>query len=133
MKPFLNTSPLVSPQKPKLLDQLRGAIRLRHSSIRTEETSVQRVRRFILFHGKRHPEGMGPLEFEAFLTHLAVEGKVASSTQNQALNAIVFLYKEVIKQSVGILGEIARAKRPERARLLLVDSSPSPCYSLSMS
>jgi len=112
--PSLSTPLPVSPQKPKLLDQLRGAIRLRHYSIRTEETYVQWVRRFIFFHGKRHPEGMGPPEVEAFLTHLAVEGKVAASTQNQALNAIVFLYKEVLKHPVGTLGEIVRAKRPAR-------------------
>ncbi|HET8760247.1 MAG TPA: phage integrase N-terminal SAM-like domain-containing protein, partial [Nitrospiria bacterium] len=77
--------------KPKLLDQLRHTIRLRHYSIRTEEAYVQWAKRFILFHKKRHPQDMGRPEIEAFLTHLAVQGKVAASTQNQALNAIVFL------------------------------------------
>lgn len=77
----LNTSP---EGKPKLLDQLRNAIRLRHYSIRTEEAYVQWAKRFILFHNKRHPKDMGRSEIEAFLTHLAVSGKVAASTQNQA-------------------------------------------------
>lgn len=85
-------------QKPKLLDRLRDAIRVRHYSMRTEHAYTQWVRRFILFHNKRHPDEMGRVEVEAFLTHLAVEGHVAAATQNQALNAIVFLYKEVLKR-----------------------------------
>ena len=91
----LNTAPSVNIQKPKLLDQLRNAIRLRHYSIRTEQAYAQWARRFILFHGKRHPDEMGRLEIEAFLTSLAVDGKVSAATQNQALNAIVFLYHRV--------------------------------------
>ena len=110
----LNTSPPGTLQKPKILDQLRNAIRLRHYSIRTEETYVQWVRRYILFHGKRHPQEMGRPEIEAFLTHLAIEGKVAASTQNQALNAIVFFYREIIKREIGLLDEVVRAKRPAR-------------------
>jgi len=99
---------------PKLLDQLRDAIRLRHYSIRTEETYVQWVRRFILFHGRRHPEEMGRSEITAFLTHLAVKDKISASTQNQALNAIAFLYRQVLKREMGELDEMVRAKRPER-------------------
>ncbi len=76
-------------QKPKLLDRLRDAVRVRHYSIRTEEAYVQWVRRFIFFHNKRHPDELGCAEVEVFLTHLAVEGKVAAATQNQALNPIV--------------------------------------------
>ncbi|MCL5969653.1 MAG: phage integrase N-terminal SAM-like domain-containing protein [Betaproteobacteria bacterium] len=74
------------PAAPKLLDLLRERIRLRHYSIRTETQYVHWAKRFILFHGKRHPSGMGAPEVEAFLTHLAVEGQVAASTQNQALS-----------------------------------------------
>jgi integron integrase len=100
--------------KPKLLDLVRNTIRLKHYSIRTERAYIDWIRRFILFHHKRHPASMGAPEISAFLAHLAVEGKVAASTQTQALSAIVFLYREVLKRDVGSLGEVARAKRPER-------------------
>ena len=80
------------------LESVRNKIRLKHYSIRTEEAYVQWVRRFILFHGKRHPKEIGAPEVEAFLTHLAVEGNVAASTQNQARSALLFLYKEVLGQ-----------------------------------
>ena len=86
-------------QKPpkKLLDQVRDVIRMKHYAYRTEETYVQWIRRFILFHNKRHPKDMGTPEIEAVLTHLAVQGRVAASTQNQALNALLFLYRDVLK------------------------------------
>ncbi len=106
-------------QKPKLLDRLREAIRVRHYSIRTEEAYVQWVRRFIFFHNKRHPDEMGRAEVEAFLTHLAVEGKVAAATQNQALNAIVFLYKQVLKREVGQFENLVWAKRNPRVPVVL--------------
>jgi len=110
----LNTAQKGTAPPPKLLDQLRDAIRLRHYSIRTEETYVQWVRRFIFFHGKRHPGEMGAPEITAFLTHLAVKEKISASTQNQALNAIAFLYRQVLKREMGELDEIVRAKRPDR-------------------
>ena len=78
---------------PKLLDRVRWHLRVKHYSIRTEQAYVEWIRRFILFHCKRHPNEMGEREITQFLTHLAVQGKVAASTQNQALNAIVFLYR----------------------------------------
>jgi Phage integrase, N-terminal SAM-like domain len=81
----------------KLLDQVRDAIRLKHYSYRTEETYIQWIRRYILFHDKRHPQEMGVPEIKSFLTHLAVEGNVTASTQNQALNAILFLYRHVLQ------------------------------------
>jgi Phage integrase, N-terminal SAM-like domain len=81
-----------SSQKPKLLDQVRQAIRVRHYSLRTEEAYVQWIKRFILFHNKRHSRGMGPAEISQFLSDLAVNHHVAASTQNQALSAILFLY-----------------------------------------
>ena len=81
----------------KLLDQVRDAIRLKHYSYRTEETYVQWIVRYILFHNKHHPKDMGVPEIEEFLTHLAVEGNVAAATQNQALNAILFLYRQVLQ------------------------------------
>lgn len=101
------------------LRSVRGVIRLRHLSIRTEEAYVGWIKRFILFHGKRHPAQMGEAEVVAFLTHLAVEGQVASSTQNQALNALVFLYGAVLERPLGECAGIVRAKRPQRLPVVL--------------
>lgn len=100
--------------KGKLLDQMRHVLRLKHMSIRTEEAYVGWVKRFLLFHDKRHPKDMGAEEIRAFLVHLAVRDKMAASTQNGALNALVFLYRHVLKQPFPELGEIERAKRPRR-------------------
>jgi site-specific recombinase XerD len=82
----------------KLLDQVRDALRVKHYAYSTEESYVQWIRRYILFHKKRHPKDMAEPEVQAFLTHLAVEGNVAASTQNQALSALLFLYRHVLKQ-----------------------------------
>ena len=87
--------------KPKLLDQVRAKIRLKHYSIRTEQACVDWIRPYILFHGKRRPQEMGKPEVEQFLSHLAVERNVAASTQNQALSAILPLYKEVLEKNIG--------------------------------
>ena len=84
--------------KTKLLDQMRDVLRLKHMSLRTEEAYVPWAKRFILFHHKRHPADMGAPEIQAFLTHLAVHGHVAASTQNGALNALLFLYRHVLRQ-----------------------------------
>ena len=100
--------PAGAPPKPKLLDQVRDAIRTRHYSRRTEEAYVGWIRRFILFHGKRHPGEMGKMEIEQFLTALAVKRNVAASTQNQALAAILFLYKEVLARDPGLLDDVVR-------------------------
>ena len=100
--------------KPKLLDQVRAAIRMRHDSIRTEEAYVGWIKQFILFHGKRHPLEMGADEITRFLSALAVHGQVSASTQNQALCALVFLYRHVLGQHLGWLDEVVRAKRPQR-------------------
>ena len=102
------------------LQQVANAIRVRHYSYRTEQAYVDWVRRFILFHGRRHPEEMGGSEVAAFLNHLAVERNVAASTQNQALNALVFLYREVLSKPLpDNLGGIVRAKRPQRLPVVL--------------
>ena len=100
-------------KKPKLLDQVSIAIRAKHYSLRTEEAYVHWIKRFILFHKKRHPVEMGEVEINQFLSHLAVKGNVASSTQNQALSAILFLYREVLKREIGHLMEVTWAKKPE--------------------
>ena len=105
--------------KPRLLDQVREKIRLKHYSIRTEQAYVDWIKRYILFHGKRHPQEMGKREVEQFLSHLAVERNVAASTQNQALSAILFLYKEVLEQDIGWLDNVERAKRPARLPVVL--------------
>lgn len=105
--------------QPKLLDCVRGAIRLRHYSIRTEEAYTNVIRRFILFHGKRHPREMGVDEIRTYLTHLAVEGKVAASTQNVALNALLFLYRDVLNITLPSIEGVERAKRPQRVPIVL--------------
>ncbi len=109
----------VMSQQPKLLDRVRHTLRLRHYSLFTERTYVHWIRRFILFHDKRHPLQMGAAEVEAFLTHLAVRGRVAASTQNQALNAVVFLYKHVLHQELGDFSSAVRARRPQRKPVVL--------------
>lgn len=108
-------------QPPKLLDRVRERIRFKHYSIRTEDSYVQWIKRFILFHGKRHPAEMGAMEVEAFLTHLAVEGNVAASTQNQARSALLFLYKEVLGSELPWLNNVEQAKKPRRLPVVLTE------------
>jgi integron integrase len=105
--------------KPKLLDQVRDVIRRKHYSFRTEQIYLDWTRRFILFHGKRHPGEMAEVEVTQFLTHLARDGGVAASTQNQALSALLFLYKEVLRQEIGWLDQVERVKRPARLPVVL--------------
>ena len=102
-----------------LLDQVPDEIRYRHYSIRTEEAYTQWIKRFILFHKKKHPLEMGAAEIKEYLTYLAVNQNVASSTQNQALNAIVFLYKEILKQEIKDFSDFKRAKRPSKTPMVL--------------
>jgi integron integrase len=106
------------PRPPRLLDQVRQVMRVRHYSLRTEECYVQWITRFILFHGKRHPREVGALEVQQFLTDLAVRGRVSVSTQNQALNALVFLYKQVLEIELGRFDAV-RARRPKRLPVVL--------------
>jgi len=105
--------------EPRLLDQLRAAVRSRHYSIRTEDTYVQWARRFIVYHDKRHPREMGPVEVQAFLSHLAVDRTVAASTQNQAKSALLFLYRVVLGIELPWLDEIVSAKAPRRLPMVL--------------
>lgn len=108
-----------SSRPPKLLDQLRDRIRLKHYSLRTEQAYVQWVKRYIFFHGKRHPAETGKTEIEAFLTSLAVERNVTASTQSQALSALLFLYREILKVDLPWLSEVTRAKKPTRLPTVL--------------
>jgi integron integrase len=105
--------------EPKLLDEVRARVRTKHYSIRTEWAYVDWIKRFILFHGKRHPRSMGAAEIETFLSSLAVDRNVAASTQNQALSAILFLYKEVLGLDLPWLDNITRAKKPQRLPTVL--------------
>ena len=111
MSPVKTSSPF--------LKEVAAAIRVRHYSIRTEQAYIGWIRRFIIFHGKRHPTKMGAAEVGEFLTHLAVIGNVAASTQNQALNALVFMYKAVLDKPLGDLQGVIRAKKPQRLPVVL--------------
>jgi len=121
-----------SPRAPKLLDRLREALRSRHYSRRTEDTYCHWVRRFIFFHNVRHPAEMAEPEINAFLTHLAMKEKVSASTQNQALSALLFLYRHVIGREVGDLGNVIRARKPTRLPVVMTrDEVKSVLSSLS--
>src|SRR5437016_4266152 len=108
-----------APQQPRLLDRVRAALRARHYSRRTETAYVHWIKRYIFFHGKRHPAEMGAVEVTAFLTSLAVRDRVAASTQNQALNALLFLYRDVLHIELPWLDGLVRAKRPEHLPVVL--------------
>jgi len=108
----------MEPTPKKLLDRVRDAIRLKHYSTRTEQAYVNWIKRYIFFHNVWHPDEMGAAEVEAFLTHLAVNENVAASTQNQALSALLFLYREVLKKDLGPIDAL-RAKKPKRLPTVL--------------
>ena len=108
-----------SPTKPKLLDQVRQAIRTRHYSYMTEKAYVGWIRRFIFFHNKRHPAEMGEAEIARFLSSLATDSHVSASTQNQAFNALMFLYHEVLEKQIALIQGVVRAKRSRRLPVVL--------------
>jgi integron integrase len=108
-----------SAAKPRFLDEVRQSLRSRRYSRRTEQAYVHWVRRFILFHEKRHPRELGAPEVNRFLTHLAVDGRVSASTQNQALAALLYVYDKVLHRPLGILEGIVRARRPRRLPVVL--------------
>jgi site-specific recombinase XerD len=103
---------------PKLLEQVRAIIRTRQYSLRTEHSYINWIKRFIIFNGKRHPSELGAAEVTAFLSHLAVNRKIAASTQNQALAAILFPYGHVLKQELPWLEDVEQAKRPTRVPIV---------------
>jgi hypothetical protein len=117
--PLVHESSPAEPAKPRLLDRVRAALRSRHYSRRTEEAYVLWTRRYIVFHGKRHPLERDAAEITRFLTALAVDDHVAASTQNQALSGLLFLYREVLEVDVPWLDGLVRAKRPERLPVVL--------------
>jgi integrase len=104
---------------PRLLDQVRQTARLRHLSLRTDRAYVGWVYRFVVFHGKRHPSGMGAAEIRGFLSHLATAGRVSASTQNQALCALLFLYRDVLGVDPGRIDDVVRARRTRRIPAVL--------------
>src|SRR6266568_5999448 len=108
-----------APQPRKLLDHVRGVLRMNHYSVRTEEAYVGWIRRYILYHNKKHLREVGALEVELYLTHLAVGEKVSTNTQKQALNALVFLYHRVLQKPLGQFRDISRPKKPQRRPLVL--------------
>ena len=118
MQMFVTKSPAADKPK-KLLERVRDVIRVKHYSLRTERTYCDWIERFIRFHRMRHPSEMGAAEVGEFLTHLARDGHVAASTQNQALSALLFLYKQVLKEEIGWLEDVERAKKPARLPVVL--------------
>lgn len=121
MSQVVPISPAVAgePRPPRLLDRVRIAIRTRHYSLRTEEAYVGWIKRFIFFHGKRHPQEMGEPEIGRFLSHLAVTDHVSASTQNQALSALLFLYRHVLDMPFPMLENVVRAKRPRKLPVVM--------------
>jgi len=119
-----------SSAKPKLLDQVRQAIRTRHYSYMTEKAYVGWIKRFIFFHNKRHPAQMAEAEIAQFLSSLACDSHVSASTQNQALNALLFLYHEVLGQEIGYVAGVVRAKRPNRLPVVLTRQEVKTVLSL---
>jgi integron integrase len=103
----------------KLLEQVRDALRTKHYSFRTEQTYMEWIKRYIMFHGKRHPKEMGAAEVQAYITYLATERQVAASTQNQALSAILFLYRYVLQMDLGLPANLVHAERPKRLPTVL--------------
>ncbi len=115
----IGRSPQPAAVKPRLLDQVRDAIRTRHYSAMTEKAYIGWIKRFIYFHNKRHPSEMNEAEIAQFLSSLATELRVSASTQNQALNALLFLYQEVLQKKIGLVQGVVRAKRPRRLPVVL--------------
>ena len=137
-QPLPGSAPAGKPKEPPLLEQVRAVIRFKHYSLRTEQSYLDWIKRFILFHGKQHPRTLGAPEVRAFLTHLAVEGKVAASTQNQAQSALLFLYRQVLRLDLPFLHDVERAKRPRKLPVVLtrqearalLDALTNPTFSL---
>lgn len=115
---------------PRLMEQVRERIRVKHYSLRTEEAYLGWIRQFIQFHGKRHPKDMGKQEVEAFLTHLAVARHVAAATQSQAKSALLFLYKEVLRIDLPWLNDLVAAKQPKRLPVVLTQHEVGQLLSL---
>jgi site-specific recombinase XerD len=130
MKLVLAPDAVAGKPKKKLLDLVRDVMRLKHYSLRTERTYCDWITRFIRFHRMRHPAEMSEVEVAEFLTDLARTGNISASTQNQALSALLFLYKEVLKQEIGWLQNIERAKKPARLPVVLTRDEVHKIFAL---
>ena len=117
-------------KQPRLLDRVRNALRVRHYSLRTEEAYINWIKRYIYFHNKKHPESLGEKEIAGFLSYLATEKHVSASTQNQALSALLFLYKQVLEVELDWLTDVVRAKRPKRLPVVLSRPQLEQLFSL---
>jgi integron integrase len=117
-------------QQLRLLDRVRDAIRLRHYSLRTEQAYIGWIKRYIYFHDKKHPDSMGEPEITRFLSHLATQRNVSASTQNQALSALLFLYKEVLEHELAWMDDIVRARRPKRLPVILTKQQVTILFSM---
>ena len=115
-------APSDSPKPPKLLEQVIARLRVKHYSLSTEKVYVDWIKRFVWFHGKRHPKELGAADVEAFLSHLAVERSVSASTQNQAKSALLFLYKEVLQLELPWLDNVTQAKAPKRLPVVMTEN-----------
>ena len=113
-------SEISSQNKPRLLEQVRDVLRYLHYSYRTEQSYIHWIKRYIYFHNKKHPRDMGPDQIVEYLTYLAVKRKVSPSTQNQALSALLFLYKQVLKVDLPWLDNIKRGKRKKYISAVLL-------------
>jgi hypothetical protein len=107
---------------PRLLDQVRERLRVKHYSMRTEDCYLHWIRRFVFFHGTKHPRDMGGAQVEAFLSHLATDARAAASTQNQALSALLFLYRELLLVDLPWMDGALRAKRPKHVPVLFTEN-----------
>ncbi len=107
---------------PRPLDQVRDRLRANHYSMRTEDSYLHWIRRFIVFHGKKHPREVGGSQVEVFLSHLATDRRMAASTQNQALSALLFLYREVLRSEFPWMDAVVRAKRPKHMPAVLTEN-----------
>jgi integrase len=116
---ILATNSPTATEKSKLLEQVRHAIRIRHLSPQTEQAYVGWIKRFIFFHNKRHPMEISEPEIGQFLSSLATNSRVSASTQNQALNALLFLYNKVLEKKIGLIQGVVRANRPRRLPVVL--------------
>jgi site-specific recombinase XerD len=116
---------------PKLLDKVCEVLRLKHYSPKTEESYLHWIRQYLRYHKLRHPRELGPLDVESFLIHLAVDGKVAASTQNQAVSALLFLYRQVLGIDLQIQPQLVRPRQSRNVPVVLTKATSAPCRNSS--
>jgi hypothetical protein len=125
-----STNAINMPKKLKLLDEVRTKLRVKHYSLRTEKSYINWIKRFILFHHKRHPNEMGAEEISFFINNLAAANNVSASTQNQALQALLFLYKEILKKDIGWIKEITHVSRVKHLPVVFTKAKQKMFYQI---